>query len=206
MTLRVVTGVVVPLAPARPAAPQALAVSTAPAVPLYGQQAANWCWAACAQMLGDARGLGVKLTQGTLAERYVPATNCCGVWPVPPACDDGLDVSVITKLYAENAVGLEAVPRDGPLAEPDLIALLARGPVQVFWTSVDGSMAHVALIVGVRADPQGKHLFEVHDPLPVAPTAAGGGQRRTLAYADLAPSLYSAYGWNWSHTWSSHAH
>jgi hypothetical protein len=164
-------------------------------VPAYGQDASEWCWLACAQMAGDTPPRSVRLQQCQLAQTYIPgAVDCCTTKPPPDACNDGGSQPTIQQVYADNPLGFIPAPVTGQPAEPDLVTWLARGPVQVFWTTPD--QAHVALIVAVHPLPGGKYQYTVNDPWPV-----GSGQVRLLTYDQLLPTILSSYDWSWQCVW-----
>jgi Papain-like cysteine protease AvrRpt2 len=171
-----------------------------PPVPLYIQGATNWCWLACAQMLGDAGARGLNLQQCLLAQEFIPgATGCCGAEPVPGSCNQGGDVGMIENLYTKYDVGLDPQATSAPPAsEEAFLTLLAQGPVQVHWTSNDQSMAHVALVVGVRPNADGTNFYVINDPWPTS-----NGQPQIVSYQDIHPLIQSAYGWSWDLAWYS---
>ena len=171
-----------------------------PQVPLYIQQATNWCWLACAQMLGDAGARGLNLQQCLLAQEFIPgATGCCGVRPAPETCNQGGDLGMIENLYTKYDVGLDPQATSAPpSSEEAFLALIAQGPVQVHWTSNDQSMAHVALVVGVRPNADGTNFYVINDPWP-----ASNGQPQIVSYEDIHPIIQSAYGWSWDMAWYS---
>jgi Papain-like cysteine protease AvrRpt2 len=143
-------------------------------VPSYSQEATEWCWLACAQMVGDMQPRSARLQQCQLAHGGSQAT--------------------IQQIYTDYALGFIPTPVVGQPAESDLVAWLARGPIQVFWTTPD--QAHVALIVGVQQLARGKYKYTVNDPWPV-----GSGQVRPLAYDQLLPTIHSGYDWSWQCVW-----
>jgi hypothetical protein len=163
-------------------------------VPLYSQDASEWCWLACAQMLGDTPPRGLQLRQCELAQTYIPgATGCCQTKPVPAVCNHGGSVATIQQVYTENSLGFVATPVDGKPDEAQLVAWLEMGPVEVFWVTPD--QAHVALIVGVQAVGPA-YRYTVNDPWP-----SGSGQVRPLTYDQLLPTIPSGYDWDWQCVW-----
>lgn len=183
MTIRVTAGI--PLPPAGKMWP----------VPLYRQEASEWCWLACAQMAGDMPPRSARLQQCQLAQTYIPgASGCCGTSPPPDNCNGGGSAEVIQQIYSSNPLGFDPTPVNGQPSEPDLIAWLDKGPIQVFWTTPD--QAHVALIVGVQLVSDGNYQYTVNDPWPV-----GSGQVRPLRYAQLVPTIHSGYDWDWLCVW-----
>lgn len=164
-------------------------------VPLYGQDATEWCWLACAQMIGDMGSAGANLQQCVLAQKYIPgATNCCASRPPPDDCNDGGSDDTIQQLYTDNSLGFQPSPSVGQPLETDLLALLQKGPVQVFWCTPD--QGHVALIVGFQFTPNQTALYILNDPWPV-----GSGQIRTVGYDQLLPTIPSSYDWSWDCYW-----
>jgi hypothetical protein len=151
-------------------------------------------------MLGDAGGRGLNLQQCLLAQEFIPgATGCCGVSPVPDACNQGGDIGTIEKLYTKYNVGLNPQATSAPpLDEETFLALLAQGPVQVHWTSNDQSMAHVALVVGVRPNADGTNFFVINDPW-----LSSNGQPQLQLFHDIHPLIQAAYGWSWDLAWYS---
>jgi hypothetical protein len=164
-------------------------------VPSYSQEATEWCWLACAQMVGDMQPRSARLQQCQLAQTYIPgAADCCKTMPPPDHCNDGGSQATIQQIYTDNALGFIPAPVVGQPAESDLVAWLARGPIQVFWTTPD--QAHVALIVGIQQLARTKYKYIVNDPWPV-----GSGQVRPLAYDQLLPTIHSGYDWSWQCVW-----
>jgi papain like cysteine protease AvrRpt2 len=164
-------------------------------VPLYGQEASEWCWLACAQMAGDAPPWSANLQQCQLAQNYIPgATNCCTSKPPPAACNRGGAETTIQQIYADHPIGFEPAPVARPPDETQLLTWLAEGPVQVFWSTPD--QAHVALIVGVKPIGAGKYQYIVNDPWPV-----GSGQVRLLTFDQIEPTIPSSYDWSWDYVW-----
>jgi hypothetical protein len=163
-------------------------------VPLYCQQASEWCWLACVQMMGDTPPRSARLKQCELAETYIPgATGCCGVRPLPEVCNGGGSVDAIRQVYTDNSLGFVAAPVAGMPEEADLVAWLESGPVQVFWSTPD--QAHVGLIVGIRKGGRTSRYI-VNDPWP-----PGSGQVRSLTFDQLAPTIPSEYEWDWECAW-----
>lgn len=166
-------------------------------VPLYSQQATEWCWLACAQMAGDTPPRAVQLQQCELAQKWIPAaaaTDCCTTKPPPDVCNDGGSADAIQTIYTGIAVGFDPAPVFNRPDEPELIEWLLRGPVQVFWNTPD--LAHVALIVGVHQLSSGKYQYTLNDPWPV-----GSGQVRMVYYDQILPTIPSGYGWSWQCCW-----
>lgn len=162
-------------------------------VPLHPQEATEWCWLACAQMVGDTPPRNLQLEQCKLAETYLPgATGCC-TDPVPEGCNIGGSADEIQQLYTDNSLGFVAAPVAGQPNEPQLITWLESGPVQVFWSVPDQS--HVALIVGMQL-LRGTYVYTVNDPWPV-----GCGHVRSLTYGQLAPVMQTGYTWAWQYVW-----
>lgn len=183
MAIRVATGLQLPT------------TGSAWPVPLRGQAASEWCWLACAQMVGDTPPRSAGLQQCQLAEMYISgATGCCAGTPPPDVCNAGGSATTIEQLYAAQSLGFVPTPILGPQQENDLVDMLGRGPVQIFWTTPD--QAHVALIVAVRPVPGGGYLYTVNDPWPV-----GSGQVRSLSYDQLLPTIPSSYDWSWQCVW-----
>jgi hypothetical protein len=126
MALKVGQGV--PVLGPEMAASAAAAPTAGYGVPLYPQQGQMWCWAACAQMMGDAQGRDLGLQQCVLAQNYVQgASGCCGVSPPPAPCDQGALPETIKSLYTTIDVGFQSSPNTtAPANDGDLLALLAR--------------------------------------------------------------------------------
>lgn len=183
MALRVQTGIAIPVG------------GKSWPVPLYAQQATEWCWLACAQMAGDTPPRGAKLQQCDLAEKYIEgAAGCCATKPPPDVCNDGGSADTIEKIYAGIPLGFDPAPVLGQPDEPELIEWLLRGPVQVFWKTPD--LAHVALIVGVQQVGAGNYQYTLNDPWPV-----GSGQVRMVSYDRILPTIPSGFGWDWQCCW-----
>ena len=164
-------------------------------VPLHGQDATEWCWLACAQMVAEMAAAGVGLQQCVLAEKYAAgATNCCSSSPPPDNCNDGGSQTTIEQLYTDNNLGFQPTPVAGQPAEGDLVTMLLKGPVQAFWSTPD--QAHVALVVGFQSLPDGSSLYVINDPWPV-----GSGQIRMVTYDELVPTIPSSYDWSWDYSW-----
>jgi len=183
MPIRVASGIALPTAG-----------STWP-VPLNAQEASEWCWLACAQMAGNTPPRSAQLQQCQLAQSYVPgAADCCTSKPPPAACNRGGAKTVIQQLFSDHALGFVPVAFEGSPDETQLLAWLAQGPVQVFWSTPD--QAHVALIVGATLIGKGAYQYVVNDPWPI-----GSGQVRSLTFDQLQPTIPSSYDWSWDYVW-----
>lgn len=162
-------------------------------VPLYCQDASEWCWLACIQMVGAMPPRNSQFRQCELAQNYIPGATSCCTKPLPDSCNGGGSVDVIQQVYGEKSLGFASAPVLGQPEEADLVAWLESGPVQVFWSTPD--QAHVALIVGVQ--PVGStYRYTVNDPWPV-----GTGQVRSLDYDQLLPTIPTGYDWDWQCVW-----
>jgi Papain-like cysteine protease AvrRpt2 len=162
-------------------------------VPLAAQLATEWCWLACAEMMGAWKNIALQQCQ--LAEQYVAnASNCCVSTPPPKSCNGGGSAGSIQQLYTDHPCGFVPQPVDGQPAEGDLAVMLEHGPVQVFWTTPD--LGHVALIIGVKPVVGGKFQFTLNDPWPV-----NSGQIRSVSYDQLLPTMPSGYPWSWECVW-----
>jgi hypothetical protein len=170
-------------------------------VPLYAQQSPLWCWAACTQMLGDATGYNARLQQCVLAQTYVQgAKNCCSN-PRPDNCDGWASGDKIQQIYSDIQIGMQPVPNNGcPVGEAEFLQLLSTGPVQVYWTSRDQTMAHVAIVVGARQTAHGE-MYTVNDPWPLPSAGLPGGTIGTFAFEDMTPAIASGNEWDWSYYW-----
>ncbi len=169
--------------------------AAAPAPPLYGQKATNWCWLAVAQMAGDTPPRTIGLVQCSLAVRYISgASGCCT--NVSSSCNQAGQPQDINQVYTDNS--LAYAMSSTPALEADVQSALASGYlVEVGWqTAVQG---HVVLIVGTHNDAQGNARYTVNDPSPV-----NIGQIRNLDFSGLTkPPLVSTGGgpWTWTYTW-----
>lgn len=116
------------------------------------QEADNWCWAACGQMLIDfykARAV----SQCLMASTHF-GLACCPR-PLDKDCDHG---AWPEDVYPAYGLGLDRL--GWPLDEHDLAdELQRRAPVEVYYRW-SGPGAHVALVVGRYANGD----FLVHDP------------------------------------------
>lgn len=162
---------------------------------MYAQLASNWCWLACAQMVGDTPPRKLALKQCTLAEQYIAgAANCCVI--ASPTCNQGGSSSSISTLYTSN--GISNKPISGGISEAALRQSLNSGRlVQVGWRAT--RMGHVALVIRTYTNASGSTGYVINDPWP--PRV---GSVRYLSYADIqAPPLTSANGtaWTWVYTW-----
>jgi hypothetical protein len=140
-----------------------LAPPGAPLVSYVKQTETNWCWAACGEMLMQARG--IHQTQCTLASTQF-TFQCCPSPGAPQGCNKGCWPD---ECYKDAGVDTKRV--EAPLSRATVSAELAAGRVvQVCyrWTGTDST--HVALIVDEY--PNGD--FEVYDPWP----SYGPGRRQ----------------------------
>ncbi len=117
------------------------------------QTETNWCWAACGEMIMQARG--VAQTQCTLASSQF-TLQCCPSPNAPLGCNLGAwpDLSYPSR-------GLPTTRIKSQLSQAAVSAELSAGrPVQVCYQWAGSRSTHVALIV---AD-YGNGDFEVFDP------------------------------------------
>lgn len=192
MTLRVASANAVPI-PLR--SPVAAFGAVAPAVPLYGQKASNWCWLAVAQMAGDTAPRSIGLAQCNLAIRYITgAAGCCT--SVNSSCDQPGGPTDISQIYTDNSLSFAV--SSTPALEASVQSALANGYlVEIGWQTAN--LGHVVLVVGTHKDAQGNTRYTVNDPSPV-----NFGQIRNLDFAGLTnPPLVSTGGgpWGWTYTW-----
>jgi hypothetical protein len=136
------------------------------AVPYYRQEQANWCWAACCEMLIDF----YRRTQ--TSQCSMASTNfglqCCHS-PLPNGCDQGEWPENVYSRY-----GIDLSIDQHALSDADVLAELRAGcPLEVYY-AWDGGGAHVALVVGRHSN--GDYL--VHDPW------YGAGRRTGAAVRD----------------------
>jgi hypothetical protein len=128
-------------------------------VPWYPSAQDEWCWAACAQMLGYF--FSNQLTdQCEFANIGVPNKNCCGS---PPDCNTPVALTVVGQLFAE--LGKPATYWPNPIEFEQIQSEITAGrPVQIGfqWSNQQN---HVAVIAGVSQDSVGPMVY-VNDPDP----------------------------------------
>jgi hypothetical protein len=154
-------------------------------IPMRGQLADYWCWAACVEMVLAWRTTSPP-SQCTLAAAQFGLTCCSPARPV--GCDRGLSASAITELWRHYGSPVVAIG-----SSIDVVAVVMEldqdRPVQIGVTR--GGSGHVVLVCG--ADPL-RDRFTILDPLPV-----GGGSISVVSTNELATGLGQG---DWTHTWT----
>lgn len=183
MPLRHSTTSLIPVVPPPPPVP---AVGPLPATALdttISQEHANWCWAACVQLVLKNRGTAHSQCQ--LASSVLRLGGPCCKSPLPASCDDGLTVKEITELFHNN--GVTGAVASGPLTKPMLESALALGrPVAIAF-----DWGHMCLVYGRQSDSQGDK-FLVYDPL--------GPAFGTLSFAGIMNYGVGSHTWDTSWT------
>jgi hypothetical protein len=144
-------------------------------VQLHTKDKFNWCWAACAQMLVEAK-TATQVLQCSMASFLGP--KCCQPLPNDP-CNVPLADPKITALLTARLANVSFVQR--ALNAVDLEKEINAGrTVQVGWTYGKNAKGggHVVLVTGCRqvASGQPKREFTVLDPdftSPLTMTHAG---------------------------------
>jgi hypothetical protein len=125
------------------------------------QEETAWCWAAAAEMvLRYYRGGDVH--QCELANEIFDRTDCC-LDPMPDACNDGILVRDVRRLYNEWSVNATLQSRSvGFSTLRDEIE--AERPVEVVY-QLRGGFEHAVIVRGYRDDQEGKFVI-FNDPDP----------------------------------------
>lgn len=129
------------------------------------QQASNWCWAACIQMILSAHDV-------TVSQQEIVATAFGEVVDRPGELQDiraVLNTSWVDRRGTAKRV--VATPRLGPPQVAELSNLLTgETPVIVCYTPHDAAVGHAVIVTAVltEATPRGEHLVRlvVRDPWP----------------------------------------
>lgn len=156
------------------------------AVPLRPQLAANWCWAACVEMIVTWKDERSTLRQCELASRQFMAMCCTS--PVTVVCDQPLSIGKIQPLWHDHGVG--AVYFATPLDPQFVLNEVSAGrPVQL--AIFRNRAGHVVLVSEAADDPS---KVVVLDPAP-----RGQGTRTVATLDHLRSGLDIG---RWRFTWT----
>jgi hypothetical protein len=183
MPLRAMQGVAIPALPPPAAfalAPPGAAASMLP-IPYAQQQADNWCWAACCEMVFSQVPALDPLTQCALAEEQFQG-GCCQV-PVSAACDQPNWPDAV---YNRHQFSFVREPRALSFNEVKS-EIDAKRPVEVYY-AWSAAGAHVAVIIGYYENGD----VEVYDPWK----DYGPGRRAF----DFVVSAYGLGSWTMSYS------
>ena len=129
------------------------------------QQASNWCWAACIQMILSAHDV-------TISQQEIVATAFGDVVNRPGQLQNIQAVLNTTWVDRRGAAKrVTATPRLGPPQVRELTELLrSETPVIVFYQPDDATVGHAVIVTAVitEATAHGEHLVRlvVRDPWP----------------------------------------
>lgn len=152
------------------------------------QQASNWCWAACIQMILSAHDVSVT-------QQDIVATAFGQLVDRPGELQD--IQAVLNATWIDrfgNAKRVHATPRQGPPPIEDLKSLLRNEtPVIVCYTPPDAPVGHAVIVTAVicESTSQGEHLVRlvVRDPWPAYQAEKG---KRTMS-PDEYQSIWAYY-------------
>lgn len=152
------------------------------------QQASNWCWAACIQMILSAHDVSV-------AQQDVVATAFGQLVDRPGELQD--IQAILNATWIDrfgNAKRVHAKPRQGPPPIEDLKSLLRNEtPVIVCYMPPDAAVGHAVIVTAVISEStsQGEHLVRlvVRDPWPAYRAEKG---KRTMS-PDEYQSIWAYY-------------
>lgn len=137
------------------------------------QEAQNWCWAACAELIiklfGNHTG---QVSQCLLAEKYIDhpiSVKCC---TNKKACDKPLGLTAIKNIYTiDYNITAEILPPE-KLSRMDKVDLIKKQihlgcPVEIYLlTRRDNKdFAHVAIVEGWSKNARGKFCLLIKDPM-----------------------------------------
>ncbi len=126
-------------------------------VDLVMQTQAQWCWAACTQMVATYLTVP-NIKQCELANFLHTQTTCC-VTGSTTKCDQPSQFDGIGKVY--DHVGIDSRSERKVIFPAQLLQeLQAKRPVEVGWLW-DGGGGHVVLIVGMNANG----MYQLLDPM-----------------------------------------
>lgn len=177
--------------------------------PLSAQEASNWCWAACAQMVAASRKINLQpISQPEIVQRV--RSSALGGHLGQPSGPDGsqtLSAIGIHELYKSGLIAgvpiqctrlVSAQGQGLPCQQNDLNKQLLEKdtPVQIGVRFSQGG-GHVVMVVGVQSDEGGDTTYIVHDPSPV-----NEGSIRILRYNNLltANGIAPGYSGQWVET------
>lgn len=190
MSLRVATGKPIALPPA-----------TAPALPpppganikIRTQVVDVWCWAACVQMVLQARGTNKQ--QCDIASLQLNTTCCTAAGP-PTVCKTSIPPAQIAPLWKK--LGSTAVVATcGALLPKDLVSELLERPVEVLLGEMRDcdlflGSGHVVLVVAPLPSQDGQPWFSLRDSNP-------NSEEEQVSYAGLLSGM--SYG-HWVASWT----
>lgn len=141
------------------------------------QQASNWCWAACIQMILSAHDV-------TVSQPEVVATAFGRLVDQPGGPED--IQAVLNAVWVDRhgtAKRIRATPRQGPPQVAELKELLRNEtPVIVCYTPQEATVGHAVIVTAVitESTSQGEHLVRlvVRDPWPAFRDSNG---KRTMS-------------------------
>ena len=137
-----------------------------PTVQHRRQQADNWCWAACVEMLEKAYTPASSRAQCAIVAQVLSRPDCC-TSPDFVDCDCGAEIPQIDA--AVKTVCKQAASLGGPLSENALRdAFKVHPAVMVGWRWDDTSASvshHTILVTGVEGEEDEELRFLVCDPL-----------------------------------------
>jgi hypothetical protein len=182
------------------------------AVPLIGQQAASWCWAATSEMV--LAYLGVTVQQCTMADIVHNQNNCCPWQTTTAACDQGSTPDAVLPLYdvQDTSTWVNGCVVSPALSFTQLQTQINNGsPLWTYWSTpdvngcaqgghftVESGYEILAPAPGPNGWPEGPiNMVVVLDPEPVATSTNPGGTMEVVLYDDWATSGIG-YGVHWN--------
>jgi hypothetical protein len=164
--------------------PHAGATPTTLPVPYYRWEQDEWCWAACAQMLGDF--FQHSLTEQCIFASKMFGNDCC---QTPADNNYPLDIDTIANVFP--LFGRQATRTDNPKTFEQIQTEIAAGyPVEIGFL-FDGGACHLVVIAGAAVTDQGQVLY-INDPDP----QFGYGWCKY----NNAETAYGRGSWQWSWT------
>jgi hypothetical protein len=176
--------------------------------PLSAQEAFNWCWAACAQMVAASRKINLQpSSQPEIVQKVRSSAFGSHLQSSPPDGSHTLSAIGIHELYKSGLIAgvpiqctrlVSAQGQGMPCQQNDLNKQLLEkdAPVQIGVRFSQGG-GHVVMVVGVQSDESGDTTYIVHDPSPV-----NEGSIRILRYNNLltANGIAPGYSGQWVET------
>lgn len=164
-------------------------------VPHVQQQRPKWCWAACIEMVLNAKTQRQAIRQCQLVNDAHGMFLCCTQNAIPQLCNMGLSVSKVATEWKRRSYDVDYSA--GALPFADIVACIDRNwPFQVGLT-YNSAIGHAVLVVGyLAADDEdadiGEGFLYVNDPAWPGP--------RWISYSALQTA--EGQGGQWAHSWS----
>lgn len=158
------------------------------------QSCQQWCWSACATMVGQYFGKhATQCTLMSLRAGFSDLNTCCQYAACSyQVCDTPAPHNDITNLYL-YALGLNVVMLTSPISEAAVVNEISNGrPIEIAYTN--SFSGHVVLITGLQYWGPNQYTYTVMDPWY---GTFSGVTYQQLLYGYMSMGVYSY----WSHTW-----